>query len=29
MIFLRVDTDDAGPLAGELKSAGFTVTYVG
>lgn len=29
MIFLRVDTDNAGPIAGELKSAGFNVTYVG
>jgi len=29
MIFLRVDTDNAEPIAGELKSAGFTVTYVG
>lgn len=29
MIFLRVETDDAGPIADELKSAGFNVTYVG
>lgn len=29
MIFLRVDTDNAEPIAGELKSAGFNVTYVG
>jgi acetoin utilization protein AcuB len=29
MIFLRVETDDAGPIADEIKSAGFNVTYVG
>jgi len=29
MIFLRLNTDDAGPIASELKSAGFNVTYVG
>jgi len=29
MIFIRISTDDAGPIADELKSAGFNVTYVG
>jgi acetoin utilization protein AcuB len=28
MIFLRLSTDDAGPIADELKSAGFNITYV-
>jgi len=29
MVFLRLSTDDAEPIASELKSAGFNVTYVG